>query len=160
MDKKLPESTLQYLLLALVPYSRPNLKLVFKPSLFFQDLDKIEKIKMANAKNAYYRAIRIGLIEIDESGIPRLTSKGRLKVQPFIAEKLSKNANLMIIFDIPEEESWKRRYLRLLLKELRFRQVQKSVWLSEYDHRELLVAEVEQNCLQDYVKMYEAACLD
>jgi DNA-binding transcriptional regulator PaaX len=159
MSSKLPKTTLEYLLIALIPYSRPNLKLVFTPRHFFTDLEKIRKVKRANARNAYYRSLKKGLIEIGPDNLPRLTLKGRQKIQPFVAKKLGRNAKLMVIFDIPESEAWKRRHLRLLLKELRFQQMQKSVWMSDYDHREILRSEIKEYHLEDYVQIYEAAAI-
>ncbi len=143
------------MLRALIPYSDANLKLVFKPSLFFADLERVEKISRNASKNAFYRAIRQELIEIDEQGIPRLTEKGRRDVKPFVAKKLA-GAKLMIIFDIPENERWKRTHLRQLLRELSFKMIQQSVWSTDYDHRDYLKAEISNLGLARYVQLYEA----
>jgi CRISPR-associated endonuclease Cas2 len=154
---KLPKTTLEYLLLALVPYTEPNLKLAFRPSMFFNDLEKIARINKRTLQSAYTRAQKAGLIEFDEQRIPRLTTKGARRVQRFSAKHLGKHARLMVIFDIPEDESWKRQRLRRLLRELDFQQIQKSVWASEYDHRELLLAEVKEYRLESYIQIYESA---
>ncbi len=47
--------------------------------------------------------------------------------------------------------------VRFLLRELRFTQVQKSVWQSEYDVLEYLVPELRRHNLQEYVQLYESA---
>lgn len=155
----MPKSTLQYVLLGLIPYTQANLKLAFQPGKFFADLEKIDRIKRTNARNAYYRALKDGLFELDASNAPRLTEAGLRKVELFIAKKISRQGKLMIIFDIPETEAWKRQRLRLLLKELHFEQVQKSVWQSEYDYRETLIAEVKRHKLGKHVQIYESARL-
>lgn len=65
----------------------------------------------------------------------------------------------MVIFDIPEYSALLRRRLRRLLKVLRFIQVQKSVWITEYDHRDVLGQAVKEMDLADYVEIYECAKL-
>lgn len=154
-------SATQYVLSGLIPYTEANLKLTFKPSVFFNDLEKLDQIKAGKKtlKSAYYRAIKQGLVEIDEQKIPRLTKKGLKKVKPYKPERL-KGSRLMVIFDIPEERRYKRNRLRTLLRELSFNQVQKSVWTSDYDHRQYLRAEIADMQLQEYVKVYEASQIE
>ncbi len=150
-------SSIHYILSGLIPYTEANLKLAFSPNAFFNDLEKLDAIK-ANKKalkSAYYRAIKKGLIKIDEAGIPRLTEKGLRKTKVFQPKKL-KGAQLMIIFDIPEEERSKRQRLRTLLRELTFRQVQKSVWVSDFDHREYIRAEINESQLEGCVELFES----
>jgi DNA-binding transcriptional regulator PaaX len=147
------------MLQALIPYTEANIKLVFKPNAFFNDLEKITQTKRRTLRNVYYRAKKEGLIALDDNNIPRLTEKGQRRVRRYNARHLGPNARLMVIFDIPEAEAWKRQYLRRLLKELNFRLVQKSVWVSEFDHRELLMAEREQYGLQDCMQIFEAVHL-
>ncbi len=150
------KSTIHYVLLGLMPYGEASLKLIFKPSAFFRDiaiLDGTGPSKKA-IETAYYRSIKRGYISVDEKGIPRLTNKGIKKVRPYASKKLT-NSSLMVVFDIPEYRRQKRDRLRLILKELSFQQVQKSVWVSSNDHREYLKAEIVDNDLQDYVKVFE-----
>ena len=156
LAKKYRSST-HYILSGLIPYSEANLKLAFKPNAFFNDLEKLGEIKANKAalKTAYYRAIKQGLVVIDGGGIPRLTDKGLRQTKKYQPQKL-KNATLMIVFDIPEAEKAKRQRLRLLLRELSFQQIQKSVWMSEFDHREYIRAEIKDFGLETYVELFEA----
>lgn len=156
LTKKYSSAT-HYILAGLIPYTESNIKLSFKPSEFFNDLDKLDNVKASRKvlQNAYYRAIKRGLVVFDEVGIPRLTPKAIRKIKPFKPKKL-KSSKLMIIFDIPEAEKYKRNHLRTLLKELSFKQVQKSVWMSEYDTREYLHMEIKQYGLHPYVQIFEA----
>ncbi|OGL31062.1 hypothetical protein A3F37_04290 [Candidatus Saccharibacteria bacterium RIFCSPHIGHO2_12_FULL_41_12] len=151
----LPNSTTVYLLKALIPYSKPNLKFSFARREFFKDLAKISRKKEKSLKNAYYRMIAQGLIAIDHAGIPRLTQKGKNKAQIYEPKKLAGEAKLMITFDIPETQRYKRDRLRQILRELYFEQAQKSVWTTKYDFREYLLAEIKESNLEDYVKIYE-----
>lgn len=160
MDRKYKSHT-HYILSALLPYTEANIKLSFKPSAFFNDLEKLDKVKVnkKSLQTTYYRLIKRKLIKLDDSGTPRLTRKGINQVRPYKAKKLT-GSSLMVIFDIPEEERHKRRRFRTLLKELYFNQIQKSVWESRYDNRDYLRAEIDEMQLQEYVKVYESAQIE
>ena len=145
-----------YVLVALIPYSKPNLLLTYKPNLFFRELEKISRYKESTLRAAYWRARQQKLVE-QYKNIPVLTARGRRKVAPFVAEKLGSKAQLMVIFDIPEDQTAKRRKFRRVLKEWQFRQVQKSVWATGKDYRDELVELVKELDLNGYVEFYECA---
>lgn len=151
-------SPLVYVLVGLIPYSKPNLLLVYKPSQFFRELEKISKYKQNTLRSAFWRAQRQGLIE-KKSDLINLTAKGRLKVAPFMAEKLSAGSQLMVVFDVPEDQSSKRQKLRQVLKEWKFKQIQKSVWSTNKDYRNELVELIRQLNLIGYVELYESSRL-
>lgn len=159
-NRQLPDSALKYLLEALIPYTNANLKLAFKPNLFFNDLENITKQKKLTSgtyKNAYYKAIKDGYIAIRNDHQPRVTKRGIELLQPYKTKILPNEACLMVIFDIPESQRSKRTYLRIILREFKFIQIQKSVWVSKYDSKKYLADELKINGLSDYVLLYEAA---
>lgn len=149
-----PESALTYVLLGLVPYTRPNLLLTFKPGAFFAELAKRSGVQEKTLRRTYERARQQKLIAVDENTLT-LSLKARQKVQPFIASQLA-GAQLMVIFDIPETEAHRRRQLRSVLRELSFRPIQQSVWLSDMDHRAIILETVEELRLNDWVQVFEA----
>jgi DNA-binding transcriptional regulator PaaX len=155
----LPSTALEYVLIALIPFTKPNLKLAFKPNLFFGELASISKLKDKTLRMAYAKAQRDGLVNIYDFN-PQLTPEGLRKIQPFTAKKLNKHVYLMVIFDIPEDQSIKRQRLRRLLRELKFSQVQKSVWTSRFDYTDILAREIKAADAEKYVKLYEAAAID
>ena len=155
-----PNETTKYVLEAFLPYSKANLLLAFKPSLFFAELERKTGRKKRSLESAYYRSIKKGLIELDDHQAPRLTARGQKKIKLYKPTRLKFGAHLMIIFDIPENERYKRQRLRTLLKELSFRQIQKSVWETQYDHTEYLRSEIAEMNLQEYVRVYEAASIE
>lgn len=106
-------------------------------------------------KSAYWRAQQQGLIERRESLI-KLTTKGRRKVAPFIARELQGAVYLMVIFDIPEDQTDTRRKFRQILKDWQFRQVQKSVWITGKDLKDEVVEVVKEMELDDYIQIYES----
>lgn len=148
-------SALGYILKGFLPYSKQNLMLSFKPSAFFRELERITDKKYKTLENAYYTAIKDGLVEIDGLGLPRLTATGRQKAKLYEPTKLPNGAKLMIVFDVPEAERWKRRRLRLLLKELSFRRIQHSVWVCDYDFKDLVLAGIKEQEVTKHVKLYE-----
>lgn len=157
MKKPLRErSALVYVLVALIPYSKPNLLLAYKPGLFFRELEKVSRYKQSTLRAAYWRAQKEGLIETNKN-LSVLTVKGQRKIAPFMAEKLKNDARLMVIFDIPEDQKAKRQKLRQILKKWQFRQVQKSVWMTGKDYREELVDLIKELNLIGCVEIYECA---
>ena len=151
--------TTKYVLKALIPYSKANLQLSFKPNYFFNELEKQSRTKERTLRSAYYRAVKQGLIQLDDNDVPRLTPKGLIATKAYKPIKLSKDACILLVFDIPESERAKRTHLRALLRELSFKMIQQSVWMSRYDHRKYLRAEIKEYGLEDFVLIYEAVLL-
>ncbi len=151
-------STAHYVLSSLIPYTEANLKLSFKPTAFFNDLDRLQahKATRGTIQMSYYRAVKDGLVEIKDSQ-PHITEKGLAQLQRYEPKRLTGTASILVIFDIPEEERRARQKLRTLLRELHFSQVQKSVWQTEYDVLNYLVPELQTQHLHEYVQVYESA---
>lgn len=156
--RKLSSST-KFILKSFIPYTDANISLAISPAKFFYELEKRSKIKERTLRSTYYRSIKQGMIEVDDSLTPRLTTKGLAKIEKYKPAKLNTDAHLLVIFDIPESERDKRRHLRLLLRELAFQKIQQSVWASPFDHRKYLTAEIKYYNLERYVIVYEAAKL-
>ncbi len=155
----MPKSALRYVLEALVPYTEANFMLAFKPHAFFNELERLDSQRQysrASLKKAYYTAKSKNYIQPDDTGWPQLTTHGRRALQPHVP-KLVAHSCVMVIFDIPEVERAKRRYLRLLLRELQFTQTQQSVWTSQYDCKDIIAAEIKSQELEAFVEVYEAA---
>lgn len=163
MNKVNPKETAtSYLLKALIPYTDPNMKLVFKPHTFFNDLEKLDKknqhqkqFKPNTLRLAYYKAKKNKYFTMVD-GTPVLTELGKSKIKHYKPRKLN-NAKLLVIFDVPEKYRKSRDKFRTLLKSLYFEQVQKSVWVSKYDSRDILQSEIKLLRLEDEVRIFEAA---
>lgn len=154
--KRNKNTTLGFVIRGLIPYTKENIMLSFKPSQFFYELSKQDRKNIETYKTMYYRAIQRGYLELDEMGIPRITEKGQEYIEDFKPKKF-KASKVMVIFDIPEEDRWKRTRLRASLKEYRFKQIQKSVWVSEYDCIDLLKSEIDSLRLKDCVRIFEVS---
>lgn len=154
MKEPLPKSALEYVLCSLVPFSDSNLKLSFAPKQFFRDLEAISRNKRRTLQNAYYRAAKDGFVDTTDKRRPRLTNSGQRKIRRLSATKRGDNQHLMLVFDIPESQRQKRQQLRQTLRELKFEQVQKSVWISQYDYLSILKEEIAEHHLQSYVRIY------
>lgn len=151
-----PQSALLFVLKGLIPYTKENMMLAFKPNTFFNELEKISRYKKWTLEKAFYEAQRQKLIEKD-ANIVKLTEAGKKIVRPFVAQRLANGAKLMVIFDIPEDRSVVRARFRRILKQLSFEQVQKSVWITPYDHEDSVKEIVSELELQDYVQLYECS---
>lgn len=160
MQKPLKQSSaIWHLLSALTPYSEATSGLTFTPLSFFNNLEKKSQKKPASLRTAYNRAQKEGLITIDNHGVPRLSEKGRRALKPYNPKRMRGTSELMVIFDIPEAKRHLRRQFRTFLVELGFRQTQRSVWLSSYDHRELLIAYSAEHKLRDCIDIFEVELL-
>jgi len=159
------KTALQHVLMGLIPYTRENIDLTFKPHHFFNELERIDQQKSSvshkkeSLRIAYYRAKQKGLIQIGPDGWPCLTEEGKDKLARFSPKKL-KGAKLVVIFDIKEIYRSSRDEFRRLLIELRFTQVQRSVWISNYDSRQILAVEISRMSLGKDVIAYEAREID
>lgn len=149
-------SALKFILMALVPYSRQNLLLSFSPNRFFNELERETGYSRKTIEQAYRRGQNRGLISHES---PSLTSVGMRAVQPFVATQLGNNASLLVIFDIPEENSIGRRQFRRILKIWGFEQVQKSVWKSELDYLQALRELIDELGLANQVEVHESVRL-
>lgn len=156
--RKRDYTTLEYILTALIPYSRANIDLSFHPGKFFSELERTSKRNKNSLQSGISKAISRGYVR-RINGSPVLTNKGFERIAPLVAKKLDKDVYLMVAFDIPEDMRYKRRSLRRLLKERGFEQSQRSLWVCPYDHSEELRLFIEQQNLSQYVDMYECAKL-
>lgn len=148
------KTILQTVLLALVPYTKENAQLTFRPNQFFNELERISQHHHYQLKRAYMTGLKTGLISESESRI-LLTESGIQKIKPYVATRLVGNVSLMVVFDIPEQQKRKRQKFRNLLRQLAFQPVQKSVWQTELDFRDEIRAAVEELDIQPYVLTYE-----
>jgi|SRR3989344_4999947 len=152
------QSALLFVLKGLLPYTRENLLLAFKPNAFFNELEKISYYKRKNLENALRQAERQKLVERDDR-IIKLTQLGERTIRPFVAEQLPNGSKLMVVFDIPESRASVRARFRRVLKRWRFDQIQKSVWVTAYDHRQSIKEIIAELDIEKYVKIYECASI-
>ncbi len=158
MNRMRSQSALVSVLKALIPYSQENLMLSFKPNQFFNELERSSSYKKKTLQTALWRAKQQGLIKRDGK-LVQLTNQGLELMRPHTGTRLDKNARLMVSFDIPEGKAHIRRRLRLLLREWRFEQAQKSVWVSQYDYGKLLIESIKELDAEEYVQVFECVRL-
>lgn len=151
-------SITEHVLLGLVPYTQSNLKLTFKPSAFFAELEHVSKANRQTLQSTLARVIRQGYVS-RHNGRPSLTPSGLDRISPFTSSLYRKDALLMVAFDIPEDLAYKRRQLRYFLKRRDFMQTQRSIWISRYDHRKALKEFIADLKLDEFVEVYACAKL-
>lgn len=144
-------------LLALVPYTRQNLQLTYHPTAFFDELERQTDYSRRTLQQAMATLRKRQLVSAER--VPQLTAAGQLHVQPYVAQRLANGAQLLVIFDVPEDFSAQRRQLRRTLQRLGFTQVQRSVWMSSDDHVSFVKDIIRDLRLEGWVEVYEAARL-
>lgn len=116
-----------------------------------------------------YKLEKDGLIEKTKRKKPiilHLTLKGKKFLQslsekkaaalPDISYKTSNADKLIIVvFDIPESEKRKREWLRSALKNMKFRFIQKSVWIGKVKIPEEFLLDLKKLNLIDFVEIFE-----
>jgi FPC/CPF motif-containing protein YcgG len=149
-------STTRDVILALIPYTKQNILLTFKPNQFFNELEKTSDSSANSLKHTFNRMKRENIIFIDKNIIV-LSLKARQIVQPFIARTIPNNAQLMVIFDIPEDHANLRQKFRNLLRQLKFKQIQQSVWSTNMDHGAIIFESINELNITNWVQLYEAS---
>ncbi len=82
----------------------------------------------------------------------RITDKGRSKLERLIFDREKWDGQWrIVVFDIPENKRQYRDFLRSKLRDLGFRQLQKSVWISPFDNLDEVQYFVNKFELQTYV---------
>ncbi len=107
-----------------------------------------------------------GLIEVKETEKGEnilITPKGEKKVLEIELKLLTQKSEfplrkdkrwIMVMFDIPEKERRKRDLLRSILKSLKFKEFQKSVWICPYDVMDLLERYLKFYALKKFTKIF------
>lgn len=113
--------------------------------------------------NTLYRLKRSGLIESSDTNLS-LTIKGNIRLKKFegrsgFEERKSRytgeaSKELIIFgFDIPEVERHKRDWLRVVLSNLDFRMLQRSVWIGNVKLPEALVNDLKRFRMLRYIEV-------
>jgi len=150
------KSALIFVLKALIPYSQENMLLAFKSNRFFNELEEVSNYKRKTLESALKEAERRNYVQASPN-LVKLTQEGQNLLRPFVAQHLPNGGQLMVIFDIPEQKAVARAQLRRVLHSWHFNQVQKSVWVTSYDHRQSLKDLIKELGLTDYVRAFECA---
>lgn len=103
-----------------------------------------------------------GLLE-NKNGLWRTTGKGkdyignkRKKLQIFSRDKArNRKKDLVIIFDIPEDNRSKRDRLRDMLQMLDFKYLQKSVWIGPSPLPKEFIEYLNQNNILKFIKFFK-----
>ncbi|MFO0970815.1 MAG: hypothetical protein U0520_00480 [Candidatus Saccharimonadales bacterium] len=141
MAKRIKQgSALGYVIEALIPFSDANLNLTFKPSQFFRELAEKTGKAESSLKNALVKAKKDNLLVLTGSRV-HFENEAMILIERF--KKLEatplRSGYVLVLFDIPQSHDYQRRLLVRELKALRFKQIQKSVWASDHDNRDVLL---------------------
>lgn len=136
-----------------MPLTDANLKLSFAPGRFFRELAETSDTDADRLLRAYYRAKQSGIVQYID-GHFAIDPDYVAAVNQRPAPQLPDNETMLVIYDIPEEIGYKRNQLRQLLRELTFTQIQKSVWQTNSNHLEPVLALISKLKLAPYVQVF------
>jgi len=129
-------------------------------------IDREEKLRFYDL---LYRLRKDGLIENINKGdkkLLRITKKGAEKLEnlrlrkindspPKIYRRENSSTFKIIVFDIPEKHRKKREWIREVLKNLKFKMLQKSVWIGKTKLPEEFIHNLKNFDLLPYVEVFE-----
>jgi DNA-binding transcriptional regulator PaaX len=98
---------------------------IFKPADLYSAVHSLERSGLISRKNKKIKLSKRGHIEY-------------IKIKIKETEELDDDKGCVVVFDIPEKQRKIRKSLNKLLKELVFLQIQKSVWISQFNNAEPL----------------------
>ncbi|OGM93643.1 hypothetical protein A2524_03580 [Candidatus Wolfebacteria bacterium RIFOXYD12_FULL_48_21] len=127
-----------------------------------------EERKMTNRYySLIYKLKRDGLIN-EEIGVEKkkykITERGKQKLEFLKSKegypdvyypKEKGNKVIIVMFDIPEEYTKKRTWLRMVLGNLDFKMAQKSVWIGKTKIPKELIADIMKMKLEGFVEIFE-----
>ncbi|MDO8664844.1 MAG: hypothetical protein Q7K44_04875 [Candidatus Liptonbacteria bacterium] len=122
--------------------------------------DKFDKTSGATLKVTLSRLKRKGLVD-NQDGIWRITKKGntyladKTNFHNVYGSKRQTTKNVIVAFDIPEHHKRKRVWLRVELKNLGFKMLQKSIWFGPAPLPKEFVKTLNDLNLLDFIKFFE-----
>ncbi len=140
-------------------------RFIFGDTISFKDKEKFQERQ--KIKRALYKLKKQKSLETKKVGdkiLYKLTTKGlhqvllsKIKMQ---TKTLSNNQYCLICFDIPESARYLRRALRRILKNMQFKQLQKSVWYTNKDIFDLLTLYIQNLQASDWIKVVLASKIE
>ncbi|MFA6131326.1 MAG: CRISPR-associated endonuclease Cas2 [Patescibacteria group bacterium] len=79
-----------------------------------------------------------------------------LRLKVLKTELLPQGKTCIVVFDIPETQRSKRRWLRRLLERAGFIPLQKSVWISPFDAGNVIMDFAKKMKMQDFIRVFIA----
>ena len=120
-----------------------------------------ERVEKRNFSNLIYRLKKDGLIACGNGKIFSLTTSGQELINK-IKKAVNRKRNYpkenddninMVTFDIPEKLKRHREWLRVVLKRLGFKMLQRSVWIGKIKIPKELLEDIRQRGLLNYVEI-------
>lgn len=104
-----------------------------------------------------YDLKRRNYIEIEDGDSVKLTNKAKIKIIDQIASTNNVDGKCRLIsFDIPETKRTNRNNFRRAIKRIGFRQVQKSLWVSNRNVSDLVELAIKEYKVSEYVAYFVA----
>lgn len=145
-------------------------------NLIFNAIGSIDaKIRQSELKNVFieesseygYSSCRVNstlydlkrrnYLEYDQGDSVRLTNKAKIRIIDNIAKSSETDGKFRLVsFDIPETRKTDRNCFRRAIKRMGFRQIQKSLWVSDRNIGELVEMAAKEYKVSDFVAYFIA----
>lgn len=119
--------------------------------------DNYEFIGNRKLGDMVYRLKKSNYIHVDENDSVRLTNRAKMKIVDKVSDaSIADKKCRLVSFDIPEIKRTNRNNFRRAIKRMGFRQVQKSLWVSNRNIGDLVEAAAKEYQVTDYVAYFVA----
>lgn len=156
-SQKLMISLVEWSLLAIVDLIDKNNGSVRSGELkgFLVNSSKNKEISSEKISKLTYDLKRSGYIRESKNSCVELTNKAKIKIIDKYSQKNKPDGKIRIVsFDIPEDMRIKRNRFRKILKNIGFKQIQKSLWACNSNQGELVEIAANDLGVSDYVAYF------
>jgi CRISPR-associated endonuclease Cas2 len=116
-----------------------------------------EEVSSRQISKMIYELKKRDYLDWSEGDSVRLTEKAKIKIIDQISETKERDGKYRLIsFDIPEIKRQNRNNFRRAIKRIGFKQVQKSLWVSDRNVGELVEAAANEYKVNDYIAYFVA----
>ena len=124
---------------------------------FFKSKLGLWEVNDQQISKTIYQLKRQKYIEFDNSDSVVFTNKAKIKViEKIVSDNSKGERNRLVSFDIPESRRTRRDKFRRAIKRMGFRQIQKSLWVSNIDVGDLVEAAATEYEVNQYVAYFVA----
>jgi CRISPR/Cas system-associated endoribonuclease Cas2 len=118
-------------------------------------LYKLERDGLIEKKKDERKKLIVGLTPKGKARLLLLKTRRAKSLPATLYKKFDADKFIIVIFDIPEKERRKRNWLRLALKSLELKMIQKSVWMGKVKLPKTFLEDLKRLRLVDFVEIFE-----
>lgn len=122
---------------------------------YFRDQLSDSEIPNRRISRVVYDLKRHNYIEFDEGDSVRFTNKAKIKlIDKFVSINPADRKRRLVSFDIPETKRTQRNAFRRSIKQMGFRQIQKSLWVCDRNIGDMVEVASKEFGVEEYVAYF------